>query len=140
MGTFQVNVKIGDPVGERWEKVSAMVDTAAAYTWIPASILAQLGVEPAFRLPFVFADGRVIEKDVTETRVRLDGQVRTTIAVFGDEGTLALLGAYTLEGLGLSVDPVNRRLVPIERFPMAPTGLPGARNFLPREEMACGRN
>lgn len=36
----------------------------------------------------------------------------TTLVVFGDDGAPALLGAYTLEGLGLAVDPVEQRLVP----------------------------
>ncbi len=64
-------------------------------------------------------DGRVIERDVAETRVRLDGQSHTTIVVFGDEATDSLLGAYTLEGFGVAVDPMNRKLLPIPRFPMA---------------------
>lgn len=32
--------------------------------------------------------------------------------VFGDEGVSPLLGAYTLEGVRLAVDPVGKRLVP----------------------------
>ncbi|HHT9131936.1 MAG TPA: retroviral-like aspartic protease family protein, partial [Candidatus Tripitaka californicus] len=59
------------------------------------------------------ADGRRIEREMAETRVRLDGQTRTTLVVFGDEGTEPLLGAYTMEGFGLSPDPVNRRLVSV---------------------------
>ena len=125
MGTFQVTLEIGDAAGARYRRVSALVDTGAAYTWVPSPILEELGLEPAFRLDFVLADGRVVERDVTETRVRLDGQVRTTIVVFGDESSDALLGAYSLEGFGVSVDPVNRKLVPIERFPMAPVASKG---------------
>jgi hypothetical protein len=34
--------------------------------------------------------------------------------MFGDEELGPVLGAYSLEGLLLGVDPVNRRLVPIE--------------------------
>jgi hypothetical protein len=33
--------------------------------------------------------------------------------VFGGDSTPVLLGAYTLEGLSLAADPVNRRLVPL---------------------------
>jgi hypothetical protein len=36
-----------------------------------------------------------------------------TIVVFGDEGALPLLGAFTLEEFGLSVDPVGRKLIPV---------------------------
>ena len=119
MGTFRVTLEIGDTGGVRYQQVSALVDSGAAYTWIPGTILEALDLEPSFRLAFILADGRVIERDVTETRVRLDGQVRTTIVVFGDQGSEPLMGAYTLEGFGLAVDPINRRLLHIERFPMA---------------------
>lgn len=34
--------------------------------------------------------------------------------VFWDEESLPLLGAVTLEILGLGIDPVNRRLIPVD--------------------------
>ena len=113
MGTFNVTIEIGDPQGQRWEPVEALVDTGASYTWMPLSVLQTLGVTPTLRFPFVLADGTQIERDVAETRVRFDGQERTTLVVFGDEGSQPLLGAYTLEGFLLSPDPVNQRLVPV---------------------------
>lgn len=113
MGTFHVTITVGDPLGKQWETVDALVDTGATYTWLPRPILERLGLVPAFSFPFVLADGRRIEREMAETRVRLDGQIRTTLVVFGDEGTEPLLGAYTLEGFGLAPDPVNRRLVPV---------------------------
>ena len=119
MGVFNVDIEVGNSVGERYVSLSALVDTGAFYSWVPGSTLEELGLEASFRLPFIFADGRVAERDVTETRMRVDGTVRTAIVVFGDEGTTPLLGAHTLESFGLAVDPVNRRLLPIERFPMA---------------------
>ena len=36
-----------------------------------------------------------------------------TWVIFDEEGMSLLLGAYTLEGLFLAVDPYNRRLVPL---------------------------
>ncbi|MFQ5684969.1 MAG: hypothetical protein ACE5HC_17075 [Candidatus Binatia bacterium] len=113
MGTFRVTAEIGNAQGERYEALEALVDTGATYTWVPRPILERLDVTPAFRHPFMLTDGRRIECDMAETRVRLNGQTRTTIVVFGDENTLPLLGAYTLEGFGLAADPVNRRLIPV---------------------------
>ena len=113
MGTFNVALQIGDASGERWEWIETLVDTGASYTMLPASLLRDLGLEPTRRFPFVLADGRRIERDMTEARVRYDDVEVTTLIIFGDEGTGALLGAYTLEGLGLAVDTVNRRLLPM---------------------------
>ncbi len=47
------------------------------------------------------------------------GQTLPTLVVFGDEGSIPLLGAYTLEGFGLAADPINRRLVPVRGLAMS---------------------
>ena len=112
MGTFRVPIEIGDPRGERYEQVEALVDTGATYTTAPASVLQRLGVTPHDRVPFILADGRRIQRDVGQTWVRVDGKSVITLVVFGEEGVEPLLGAYTLEGVRLGVDPANQRLVP----------------------------
>jgi aspartyl protease family protein len=118
VGTFTVEIEIGDPRGERWERVEALVDTGASYTWLPADLLARLGVVPERRREFQIADGRIIERDLAVTMARWDGDALPTLVVFGDEGSPVLLGAYTLEGFGLAADPVNRRLLPVPGLAM----------------------
>jgi len=113
MGTFRYPIEIGDPQGERYERVEALVDTGASYTVLPASLLRRFGVEPLERWPFRLADGRQVEYEVGQTQVRIDGRSRFTIVVFGEEGVEPLLGAVTLEELGLAVDPVARQLIPV---------------------------
>ncbi len=103
----------------RFEAVRAVVDSGAAYTRVPRDLLDRLGVIPDQKLAFVMANGNVVERDVGEARIRLDGRERTRLVVFGDEGSQPLLGADTLEGFALSVAPLNRRLVPIPVLPMA---------------------
>ncbi len=111
VGTFRVSFEIGDPEGRRWETVEALVDTGASYTLVPRPLLERLGVAARFRQPFILADGRQADCDMAETLVRLNGQTRTTLIIFGEEPAVPLLGAYTLEGFGLAPDPVNRRLI-----------------------------
>jgi len=113
VGTFRATIDIGDPAGKRWEPIDALVDTGASYTWVPANVLAGLGVRPQFRREFVTADGRVIERDMAVTMTRWNGQALPSLVVFGDEGSLPLLGAYILEGFGVAPDPVNRKLIPV---------------------------
>lgn len=112
MGTFNYPIEIGDPQGQRFEQLEALVDTGATYTVAPSSFLRRLGVVPNTRATFVLGDGRRVEMDIGETRIRVDGQSATTIVVFGEEQAAPVLGAYTLEGLRLAVDPVQKRLVP----------------------------
>ena len=112
MGTFYVRFEVGDREGRVWRSVDALVDTGASYTWIPEDVLKELGLEPDKSLEFEIADGSVIQRGATETRVRSMGDSHTTWVVFGDPSSDALLGAYTLEGFALAPDPVNQRLVP----------------------------
>ena len=113
MGTFRVDIEIGDPAGQRYEKVEALVDTGATYTMVPAPLLERLGVVPHVRDAFVLADGRRVDRDIGRTWVRVDGRLELTLVVFGEPDAPSLLGAYTLEGLRLAADPVGRRLVPV---------------------------
>jgi predicted aspartyl protease len=103
MGTFSVDIQVGDPRGQRFERFEALVDPGASYTTLAASRLHDLGVIPMRRQRFVLANGEIVVKDVGETRVRIDGREGTTVVVFGDEGAGPLLGAVTLEQMGLGV-------------------------------------
>lgn len=97
--------------GESTE-IEATVDTGAAYTTVPARLLRDLGVEPLGTRRFLLADGRRVDMDYGRAWVTVDGETEVTLVVFGEDEAPALLGAYTLEGLALAVDPVEQRLVP----------------------------
>ena len=116
VGTFRYPIDIGPLTGGRFETVESLVDTGATYTWVPRGLLERFGIVPQERQPFILADGRRVEYDMAQERVRLDGRERFTVCIFGDEGTEPLLGVYTLEGFGLGVDPVNRRLIPVPGY------------------------
>jgi predicted aspartyl protease len=111
-------IEIGDPTGERWETVEALIDSGSSYTWLPAALLERLGVERVRRLEFETADGRIVERDAGQTWARVEGRSVITLVVFADDTSPPLLGAYTLEGVLLAVDPVNRRLVPVRGLAM----------------------
>ena len=114
MGTFSTEIEIGTPDSSRYEAVSALVDTGASITTLPASMLAGLGVTPHDQLTFALADGRRIQRNIGQTWIRIDGRSVITLVVFGDEDIRPLLGAYSLQGLMLAVDTPNERLVRTE--------------------------
>ena len=116
MGTFRYPVEIGNPSGTQFELVNPMVDTGATYSFMPASMLERLEVEPMETVEFILADGSRIKLDIGEAPIRAAGRQAATIVVFGEEDSMPLLGAYALEGLRLAVDPFNRRLVPGEAY------------------------
>ena len=112
MGTFKWPLRISSMDGQQYRDIEATVDTGAAYTTLPTSLLNELGVEPMGQRRFLLADGRRVYMDYGETRATIDGESVTTLVIFGEDDAPALLGAYTLEGLALAVDPVEQRLVP----------------------------
>lgn len=127
MGTFHVTIGVGDFQGQRWEAIEALVDTEASHTVLPSSLLHSLGVIPHDRWPFRLADERIVERDVGRTWLRVEGRAEIRIVVFGPEDAQPLLGAETLEGLRLGVDPVGQRLIPVPGLLMVqafPTPLP----------------
>ena len=112
MGMFKWPMRIETMDRRRSLDVEATVDTGAAYTVLPGRLLRDLGVEPRGLRRFVLADGTTIEGAFGEVTATINGDTVTTLAVFGADDGPMLLGAYTLEGLGLAVDPVRQRLVP----------------------------
>ena len=112
MGTFNWPMRISSMDSRNTRDIEATVDTGAAYTTLPASLLRELGVAPLGQRRFLLADGRRVFMDIGRAWVTIDGESEVTLVVFGADDAPPLLGAYTLEGLALAVDPVEQRLVP----------------------------
>ena len=119
MGTFSVQIEIGDPQGQAFEPLEALVDTGATYTVVAASSLERLGVRPHRTSTFEFGDGSRQELRLGRTWVRVAGQTEITLVVFGAEGVPPILGAVTLEECQLGVDPLGHRLVPVNGLMMS---------------------
>jgi clan AA aspartic protease len=94
-------------------EIEVLVDTGAIYSVVPASVLEGLGIQPLEREQFTLADGTHVSYDVGEARFIFGSRRRTSQVVFAPEGVTPLLGAFTLESLGLMVNPVTRELLPM---------------------------
>jgi predicted aspartyl protease len=102
--------------GDAAERQTVLVDTGASYLSLPASLLSRLGYGPIGKQRVTFATGETATWRVTEVRLRLQGRERTVLAFLADEQAPRLLGAQTLETFGLGVDPLGRRLVPVDTY------------------------
>ena len=112
MGTFTWPLRITSMDGQRSLDIQATVDTGAFLTMLPARTLRDLGVEPTDSRRFVIADGSSMTMEIGRAWATIDGYSEVTLVAFGEDNAPPVLGAYTLEGLGLAVDPVKQRLVP----------------------------
>ncbi len=112
MGTFTWPLRISSMDGRQSLDIEATVDTGAFYTTLPGRLLRELGVEPVAKRRFLVADGRRVEMEYGRAWATIDGESEITIVAFGEDNAPPVLGAYTLEGLALAVDPSSQRLVP----------------------------
>ncbi len=113
MATFTTKLRVWNPEQpEKTEEVEAFVDTGAAFSWISRARLERLGVGPSRKMPFRTIDGRALERDLAIVYVATDGYTAPDMVVMAEPGELEILGAHSIEGLGLAADPVQRKLVP----------------------------
>ena len=122
MGTFAVQLRVSDLAGRNFVDVEATVDTGATYTLLPADMLEQLQIEPEGTRRLEVADDRIVEYPIGYARVQAEGEQSIALVVFGPEGVSPLLGATSLELLSFAVDPVHRRLVPVDGLLKSATG------------------
>ena len=99
--------------GRRAIAIRFLVDTGAVYTVLPESVWRGLGLKGERVLEFSLADGTTIQRYVSECRVQIEGRGATSPVVLGGPDDAPLLGAVTLETLGLMVNPLNRELLPM---------------------------
>lgn len=121
MGTFRVDIEIENPAapGKRLLIRNVLVDTGAELSWVPADTLDRLVIERYSQRQFRQADGTILVRWAGPAFVHVEGKRATDDVVFGETGDLILLGARTLEGLNVRVDPVLKRLVDAGPAPAA---------------------
>ena len=122
MGTFYTGCKVVNHL-QRTRTISIpklLVDTGIEYTWIPMEKLEKIGVGREKKdLRFVMANGEVVTRSVGFAILRIGKHFTIDEVVFAEPGDLVLLGARTLEGLNLTVDPGRKRLVVAGPLPAA---------------------
>ena len=121
MGTFRTDVEIENPArpGTRRTISNALVDTGAELSWFPRAVLEELGVDAIKVWYFRQTDGTVLSRWTGAVKVFVAGIWTVDEVVFGEPADLVLLGARSLEGLNLRVEPATKRLVDAGPAPAA---------------------
>jgi predicted aspartyl protease len=97
--------------GERRTVTTVLVDTGAELSWFPAEVLESLNIQRRKIWHFRQADGTVLGRWVGGALVYAAGTSESDNVVFGEPRDLVLLGARSLEGLNVRIEPVSKRLV-----------------------------
>ena len=113
MGTFSARVRVH--TAESDMTTDMLVDTGATYTVLPRAMCERLGIVPTRRELFTYADGRTALLEMGSAEISVDGRREASPIVFGEKDQ-RLLGATTLQVLGLIADTSNHRLIPAPKL------------------------
>jgi predicted aspartyl protease len=114
MGLTFVELETAHPgTLEKWIAVQCLVDSGAVYSVIAAPLLEELGIKPIDTNSYTLADGTIIERKKGIAAFRIGERIGGADVIFGEDGDANLVGALTLEALGLSLDPLRRELKPL---------------------------
>jgi clan AA aspartic protease len=97
----------------KYADVEFLIDSGAVYSVVPGKILDGLDIEPYKEMSFSLADGTTLKRRVSSAYFEFEGEGGPAPVVYGEEGDLALLGATTLESIGLVLNPFTRTLHPM---------------------------
>ena len=114
MGLTTLEIEVGNPATPQvTEKVQFLIDSGAIYSVVPTPILERLGIQPLTAQEFRLADGTKITRKKGIALFKYGDRIGGADVIFGEEGDSVLLGAFTLEALGLALDPLRRDLKPL---------------------------
>ena len=91
-----------------------LVDSGASYTLLPRKTWRAIGLKAIDSVKCFLANGTEVERKVSECRITLPHGSRYTPVMLGEKDDAALLGAVTLEILGLVLNPYTRELKPMK--------------------------
>lgn len=100
-------------VKEKQATIRFLVDSGATYMLLPHKDWKAIGLSPKRSVTFTLADGTTLERKVSECHISLPEGEGHTPVILGEPGDEALLGAVTLEILGLVLNPFTRTLQPM---------------------------
>jgi predicted aspartyl protease len=112
MGLLTVEAEVSAGVNGPRRVLPFLVDTGAIYSLLPEAVWRELDLVPTRTMQFTLADTTRIRRNVSECRFTVQGVSATSPVILGENGDEALLGAVTLESLGLVWNPFDRSLRP----------------------------
>lgn len=111
MGITTLTMQVANPaVPDVTENVEFTVDSGATFSVVPADVLQRLGIQPLQQETFELVNSARIVRRTGVALFKFREYQGGSPVIFGDEGDATLLGALSLEALGLGLDPIKREL------------------------------
>lgn len=123
MGITTLKIRVGNPAKPSVTvELEFLIDSGAIYSVVPTAVLKRLGIKPFAKEEFRLADGSTITRKKGGALFRYQDRIGVADVIFGEKRDQNLLGAFTLEALGLALDPMRRELKPLPMI-LAATGI-----------------
>jgi len=121
LGLTHLEIEVGNPANpEVTETFEILIDSGAIYSVVPVAVLDRLGIKLLTEQEFRLAGGSKIVRKKGGALFKYGSRIGVADVIFGEEEDSQLLGAFTLESLGLAIDPLRREL---RELPMTIGGL-----------------
>lgn len=115
MGLTYIEVNLYNPAdSEKSAKVNLLVDSGALFTSVPEELALGLGLKPVERRKLKVYGDTAVERDIGGAVIEYQGHRATVPIVFGELQDTSVLGVTALESLGYELDPVTKKLRPVE--------------------------
>lgn len=114
--TFRCPVEIGPRDGSRFQRVISVNGSENIYSVLSSTLLGMLGVGTQWESRFTLPGGGWEMLPMAEVRMRINGEERTTICVYGKADGEPILGRHTLAAFGLAADHDEQKLVQADMF------------------------
>jgi hypothetical protein len=114
MPTFSKRVIFSDLASSRFLDTDAVIDSGAEFSQIPEDAADYLGLQHEGERMFRLANGTAVVRPWGGVIVTLadTGDRAPSLVVIAERGTPVILGAHSLDALGLGIDTAGERLIP----------------------------
>jgi len=114
MGITVLKLEVGNPARpEVTKELEFLIDSGAIYSVVPETILQSLDIKPLAQEEFRLANGETIVRKKGGALFKYGKKIGVADVIFGEPDDSILLGTFTLEALGLALDPLKRELKPL---------------------------
>jgi predicted aspartyl protease len=123
METFSVKMRVWNPARpQEIEEFNVRVDAHSPFSWISRERLERLGIAPSRKMGFYLKNGFIVEWEMASVYVAIDNGPVGDMVVMAEAGEEEVIGAHTINGLGMVADLAQKKLVPTVMWALSSVG------------------
>lgn len=115
MGLTSVILEVTNPTDPSKKlKGEFLVDSGAIFTVLTKRMVEALDLKPDYEERFSLADGTSIKRSVSSAFIKYGKRKAPSPVILGHSSDTALMGVLSLEAMGLTLNPLSRKVYPMK--------------------------